>query len=95
MIISLTSKELLEFPKILPIQGSLKTLESVQGILEKIKINNESELSTIKNVDFSKEEINFILEMIEILDKNQQLHFGSLTLVQKILKIKETENVKL
>lgn len=88
MKLVLTGHERLQFQAILPIQGDLKTLELVDSILNKVKIND---ISDIKNneeqeFEFNDKESKLIHEMIKILDSQQQLQFTSLSLIQKILK---------
>lgn len=77
--IELTENERLQFQYILPAQGSLQTLELVEQILEKIKINGD--------VEFSDIEIKFIIDCIQYLDNQKQLTISSLSLIKKILKI--------
>jgi hypothetical protein len=90
MIIQLTNNEILQFQYILPVQGSLSTLELVEKILNKVKFLDKKEIGSqsIREVDFDEKEIFFITEMINILDENQQLRYDSLSLVKKILKEK-------
>jgi hypothetical protein len=81
--LSLTKEERLQFQYILPVQGSLKVLELVNTIFEKI---NEVEIEEkIADINFEESEIDFICEMIGILDKQGKLHFQSLSLIKKIL----------
>jgi hypothetical protein len=44
MIIALTGNERLQFQTILPIQGDLKTLELVDSILSKVKIEDSNDI---------------------------------------------------
>ena len=83
MILNLTANEITQFRYILPIQGSLQTLDFVQNILDKIKIDD---LDENKDIDFEKEEIDFLIQMIKFLDQEQKLMFESLSLIHKILK---------
>ena len=83
MILNLTGKEIFEFQYILPAQGSLKTLELVQKILDKVNIQD---IENDKDIDFTKEEIDFVSQMIQLLDENQSLKITSLSLIKKILK---------
>ena len=88
MILNLTSQEILQFQCILPGQGSLKTLDMVQKILDKSKINDIDCES--KEIDFTDEEIEFMNNFINILDQNQQISIQALSLVRKILKEKKS-----
>ena len=90
MKIELTGKEILQFQYILPIQGSLKTLELVDEILKAVKIDDIKAIDSFsKEIEFKDEHIQLIQNMIDILDKNQTLNFQSLSLVKKFLNIKE------
>jgi hypothetical protein len=88
MIIELTGNERLQFQTILPIQGDLKTLELVDSILSKVKINdiNDIKSNDEQEFDFNDEESGLMQKMIKILDSQQQLQFTSLSLVKKIIK---------
>lgn len=85
--IELTGNECLEFQHILPVQGSFQTLETVEGVLKKARVN-DSDLEKLKKIDFEDNEIKFLKEMIQILDKNQLIKFTSLSLIKKIMNIK-------
>jgi hypothetical protein len=85
--IDLTGNECLEFRFILPVQGSLKTLELVEHILKKAKVN-DTDLEKLKKIDFEEIEIKFLKKMIAHLDKNQLIRFSSLSLIKKIMDIK-------
>jgi hypothetical protein len=87
--ISLTGKERLQFQYILPVQGSLETLELVDIILKKIKIEEakETDLKELE-VKFDKKEALFVLKMIDFLDNQKQLAFSSLSLIKKFLSKK-------
>ena len=87
MVLELPGEEILQFQYILPVQGSLQTLELLQHILEKVKVDEIKDMIT---VDFDKDEINFMKNVICILDEKQQLYYQSLSLIHKILK--ETKN---
>ena len=81
-----TANEIKEFGYILPVQGSIKTLEFVQNILD--KINDVNDVKDDLVIDFDREEIDFMINMIHVFDKNQQLNLSSLSLIKKILKEK-------
>lgn len=84
--IELTGAERLQFQYILPIQGSLRTLELVEKILQKCKIESKSDLDKSILIDFEDEEMNLIKDMIDYLDKNNQIKFEALSLVRKLIK---------
>jgi hypothetical protein len=79
----LTKEEIASFQYILPVQGSLKTLDQVESILNKIR-DNEG-----KEIKFEQVEIDFLKVMIKILDDAQSIKIQSFSLVKKILDIKE------
>ena len=83
--IELTGNERLQFQYILPVQGSIKTLELTEKIWQKCQVN-ESDLNLISEIKFEENEIKFIKDMIKFLDENQKLNFSSLSLIRKILK---------
>lgn len=83
MSLFLTGNEITQFQYILPVQGSLQTLELIQSILDKIKV---SDLEESYEIDFTDNELNLIKQSIEVLNKNHQLHIQSLSLINKILK---------
>lgn len=84
-MIELTGKEVLQVQYLLPVQGSLKILESAQNILDKIQ---KFEIQEVNLIDFSDEEINFLIGMINILDEAGKLNIASLSLIKKILKLR-------
>ena len=86
----LTGQEKFQIQYLLPVQGSLSTLEQVENILNKLNIKAEDATSeAIETVDLTGNEIQFLIEMIEILDKAQKLSLPSMSLIRKILKFKE------
>ena len=88
MILALTGNERLQFQTILPIQGDLKTLELVDSILSKVKINDIGDIKSNEEqeFEFNDKESELIHKMIKILDSQQQLQFTSLSLIKKIIK---------
>lgn len=86
MILELSSHERLQFQYILPVQGSLRTLELVEKILDKVKISDVQNIDSNKKIDFDKNESGIMVDMIHFLDQNQQLNIQSLSLIHKILK---------
>lgn len=85
--INLTSNEILQFQYILPVQGSIQTLELVEKILNKVNVYDE-DIDKIKKIEFDIIEIKFVKDMIKFLDKQKQLNFQSLSLIKKFLNIK-------
>ena len=85
IILSLTGHERLQFQYILPVQGSIETLELVKTIFEKVNIDVKN-TENAEDVNFEANEIDFLVRMINILDQQAKLHFQSLSLVKKILK---------
>lgn len=85
--IELSGNERLQFQYLLPAQGSLETLEMVEKILKKCKINDK-DFEKVVIVEFEKNEIRLVKDCIEVLDKNQQLRLESLPLIKKIMNIK-------
>lgn len=81
--VKLTIDERMNFQYILPMQGSLVTLDMVEGILKKVEIKDANEKE--KEIDFSADEMNFMKDMINFLDENNKLPYSSLSLVRKIL----------
>lgn len=89
MKINLTGQERLQFQYILPVQGSLKTLESVENIFNLIDIHGAINETGELNFEFSEDQIIFIKNSIDFLDKTKKLSLSSLSLIHKILNIKE------
>jgi hypothetical protein len=82
----LTRNEKFQIQYLLPIQGNLETLKTVQQILDKLNIIEEDQNNKeIIDIDFNSDEINFLKYMVQILDQNQKLFLSSLSLVNKIL----------
>lgn len=82
----LTADERLQFQYILPAKGSIKTLEMVESILEKIKFMPGQGREGSVVIEFSNEEIDLMKMSISHLDKNQILPFPVLGLAKKILR---------
>lgn len=89
IVLDLTGNERIQFQYILPVQGSLQTLELVEKILEKVKINDVKDMNEITKIKFEEIEFNFIKEMIKYLDSQKQLNYSSLSLLRKILNRKQ------
>jgi hypothetical protein len=86
----LTGKEIYQIQFVLPIQGSLQMLEFATQILNKLNIKEEDiENDQLREVDLSIEEIDFLKEMIGVLDQAQKLNIHGLSLYNKILNTKE------
>ncbi len=84
MIINVSVSERDKFGYLLPVQGSLSEIELVVGILNKTKIKGNDDLRDI-DVEFSKDEIDFLKENISILDSEKKLNYESLSLIKKII----------
>lgn len=84
--IDLTIEERISFQYIVPVQGSLETLELVDTILKKVRINDSNEKT--KKISFDLNEILFLQKMIKFLDSQKKLSFEALSLIKKIMNIK-------
>ena len=86
--LELTAAERFEIQFVLPAQGSIKNLELVKTIFEKIEIfsiqGNESD--DVKHIEFEDEEIALMQNTIHALDESQRLRYSSLELAKKILR---------
>ena len=80
----LNVEERIQFQYILPVQGNLKSLELVDSITNKLKIKDEKENE--REFIFEIEEIQFLQDCIKILDQNNKLNFGSLSVIRKIME---------
>lgn len=86
----LTEKEKFQIQYLLPVQGSLKTLEQVESIMKKINLRPEdAESEIICSLDLTPEELGFLREMIGVLDQSQKISLQMLPVVRKILNNKE------
>ena len=88
IVLTLNRKESDQFRFLLPAKGTLRALELTSSILEKVEFNKEDNDEMI--ADLTKEEFDFILNMINILDGQAQLSLSSLSLIKKILEKKES-----
>lgn len=88
----LTKEEIVQFQYILPVQGSLESLELVESILEKTGMNTIQDSDGDKDVDFTDKELTFIKDMIFYLDSQKKLNFQSLSLIKKILNKGDNSN---
>lgn len=79
----LSADERKQFKFLLPIQGDLKTIETVSGILDKLQFKEHGEEEL--NVEFSKIEMQLIMICIEALDEQKKIHLQSFPLIKKIL----------
>lgn len=84
MILNISLSERDKFGYLLPIHGSLAEIELVVGILNKTKIKDNDDLKDI-DVEFSKDEIDFLKDNISILDSEKKLNYESLSLIKKII----------
>ena len=90
-MIKLKEHDKFQIQYLLPVQGSISTLEIVQGILDKLNIKPEDELSeNICEIDLNNTEISFLQEMIKVLDLSHKLNLSGLSVIKQILNIKET-----
>jgi hypothetical protein len=89
--LELTYQERIEFPNILPAWGNIEALELTDKIIQKVKINDKQDIQNdkTKKYEFDEKEIIFLRDMIQIRSDQQQLNFSSLSLIRKILNIKE------
>jgi len=82
-----TKAEKFQVQYLLPVQGSLQTLETVQEILDIIKIKPEdAESDMIEEIELSDAHISFLKNMISVLDQSQKLSLRCLPIIRKILK---------
>lgn len=84
--LELTADERLQFQYILPAKGSIKTLDMVESILNKIKFMPGQGREGSVVIEFSNEEIDLMKMSISHLDENQILPFPVLGLAKKILR---------
>ena len=80
MILSIAERS--NFPYILPVQGSFQTLELVEKILLKIRIENQKDEE--KEFIFDKDELMCLKKYVDVLDENNKLQFQCLSLARKI-----------
>jgi len=86
----LTGKEIYQVQFLLPIQGDLKTLESVKQILDKLNIKEEDcDDENIRDIELTNPEIIFLENMIQVLSQAKKLNLHGLSLFHKILNNKE------
>jgi hypothetical protein len=93
MNLELTYRERLEFKNVLPVRASLSRIRLAKQIIDKVKINDSNDIndnSAVQDFDFNDAEIEFLKTMIQFLDEQNQIPFTSLSLIEKILSIKET-----
>lgn len=83
--LELSVEERIQFQYLLPIQGSIATLDTVMDILNKIQVKEVTESDDI-NVDFEDHEIELMKVSVKALDSSQKLHIQSLELAKKILR---------
>lgn len=83
--LELSVEERIQFQYLLPIQGSIVTLDTVMDILNKIQVKEVTESDDI-NVDFEDHEIELMKVSVKALDSSQKLHIQSLELAKKILR---------
>lgn len=82
MILSVNDR--LQFQYLLPVQGNFKTLEMVEKILSKLRIEKTDEED--KEFVFSRDEIELLKQSISILDQANKLNLQSLPTIRKIME---------
>jgi len=91
-MIELALKDKFQIQYLLPVTGNIENLKTVQKILDKLNIQLGDEHSAdLCEIDLEENEIDFIVNMILILDQAHKLHIGSLPVITKFLSIKETK----
>lgn len=80
----LTVQERLQFQYLLPVQGSFKTLELVEKIIQKVNIKELEEPE--REFIFEIEEIEILQDSIKTLDQACKLSFQSLPVIRKIME---------
>lgn len=88
MMLELTLAETGSIPYVLPVQGSIKTLELVTSIVEKINVKSKEAVSSDDAVaiEFEDDEIELMKLSIHALDEAQRLPLQALSLAKKILR---------
>ena len=79
----LTVEDRLQFQYLLPVQGNIETLELVEGILKKLRVEKMDEEEAV--FTFTEDEMNLIKNSISVLDKAQKLNLQSLPTIRKII----------
>lgn len=80
----LSVNDRLQFQYLLPVQGNFKTLEMVEKILAKLRIEKTDEED--KEFVFSRDEIELLKQSIAILDQANKLNLQSLPTIRKIME---------
>ena len=84
----LSVEERLQFQYILPIQGSIATLETVVNILNKIQVKEVLSPEEVVDIDFEEPEMLLMIESVKALDSAGRIYLQSLELAKKILRSK-------
>ena len=84
----LSVEERLQFQYILPVQGSIATLETVVNILNKIQVKEVLSPEEVVDIDFEESEMLLMIESVKALDSAGRIHLQSLELAKKILRSK-------
>ena len=79
----LTVEDRLQFQYLLPVQGNIETLELVEGILKKLRVEKMDQEEAV--FTFTEDEMNLIKNSISVLDKAQKLNLQSLPTIRKII----------
>ena len=80
----LSVNDRLQFQYLLPVQGNFKTLEMVEKILAKLRIEKTDEEE--REFVFSKDEMDLLRQSIHVLDQSNKLNLQSLPTIRKIME---------
>lgn len=82
MVFTLHERE--QFKYLLPVQSDYNTIETVTGIIDKLKLN-ETENKDME-IDLTEKEITLLRFCISCLDKEKKIYLNSFSLVKKLLR---------
>ncbi len=80
----LSVNDRLQFQYLLPVQGNFKTLETVEKILNKLRVETADEEE--REFVFSKDEMDLLRQSIHVLDQSNKLNLQSLPTIRKIME---------
>lgn len=80
----LSINDRLQFQYLLPVQGNFKTLETVEKILNKLRVEKADEEE--REFVFSKDEMDLLRQSIHVLDQSNKLNLQSLSTIRKIME---------
>lgn len=86
--LSLSIEERVNFQFLLPVQGTIATLDTVTSILNKINIKEVPDSDDELNIDFDEKEIALMIDSVKALDQAGKIHLQNLELAKKILRSK-------